>query len=97
MAGNRSRAVRVVELDRVYASFRECAKDLDMNPSGISEFFKGKIKSHKGYTFELVTDFVEAKQKAEVVSDFSDEAKAKVQQKFARRWVRQKNGNMILA
>lgn len=49
---SRSMKVKIVETGETYNSFRECAKDIGVDPSNIHQYFSGKIKTCKGYTFE---------------------------------------------
>lgn len=42
--------VEIVELQRSFSSFKDCAKYLGVTPHTISKYFRGEMKTVKGYT-----------------------------------------------
>lgn len=53
-ASNQKRPVMIVETGQVFESQTECAEAIGGSPSGVSAFLRGRIKQHKGFTFEYV-------------------------------------------
>ena len=51
---SRSKPVRCVELDIIFASVTEAAEKLNLSQSGISNVLKGRYKTTGGYHFEYV-------------------------------------------
>lgn len=54
--GCNAKKVRCIETGIVYASGKECAQAMGLDPSHISKCCRGIAKSHKGYHFEFVTE-----------------------------------------
>lgn len=52
--GHKRKAVRVVETNEVFSSIRECARELKIDQSEISQYLLGRAKKVKGYHFELI-------------------------------------------
>lgn len=50
------KAVRIVEMDVVFESAREVAKHIDGAYGDVYQCLRGERHTHKGFTFEYVTD-----------------------------------------
>lgn len=48
------KAVRVIDLDKVFPSLTECALYIRGTKAGISNCLHGRQHTHRGYTFEFV-------------------------------------------
>lgn len=49
-----SKAVRVIETNKVYPSLKECARQIGCYPSEIGKCCKGQMRQHHGLHFEFV-------------------------------------------
>lgn len=55
--GHAGNIIKCVETGEIFASQNRAAEALDLKPSKISEFLKGKRDHVNGYTFEKIGDF----------------------------------------
>lgn len=42
--------IKIVELNKEFGSFKDCADFLKVRPHTISKYFQGEVKTVKGYT-----------------------------------------------
>ncbi len=53
-AGKQKQSIKCIETNIIFSSMKECAVNMNLDHSTISKYFKGKVKSIKGFHFELV-------------------------------------------